>query len=62
MVIMNIYPLKKCDNIQEILTTERHKRNELSTKYNRGVNIIRVIDSCLGLTAIGIGITGLGIL
>ena len=26
--------------------------------YNRGVNIIGVIDSCLGVTAIGLGITG----
>ena len=45
------------DEIQEILTTERDKRNELSTKYNRGFNIIGVIDNCLGVTAIGLGIT-----
>ena len=38
------------------------KRNELSTKYNRGVNIIGVIDNCLGVTAIGLGITGVGLL
>ena len=37
---------------------ERYKRNELSIKYNRGVNIIGVIDNCLGVTAIGLGITG----
>ena len=47
--------------MQEILTTERAKRNELSTKYNRGVNIIDVIDNCLGVTAIGLGITETGI-
>ena len=41
-----------------MLTAERDKRNELSTKYNRGVNIIGVIDNCLGVTAIGLGITG----
>ena len=54
MVITVIYiVLKKEDKIQEILTTERDNRNELSTKYNRGVNIIGVIDNCLGVTAIG---------
>ena len=41
---------------------ERDKRNELSTKYNRGVNIIGVIDNCLGVTAIWLGITGVGLL
>ena len=45
-----------------MLSTERYKRNELSTKYNRGVNIIRVIDTCLGVTAIGLGITGVSLL
>ena len=48
--------------IQEILIAERDKRNELSIKYNRGVNIISVIDNCLGVTAIGLGITGVGLL
>ena len=41
----HIYRLKNIDEIQEILITESGKRNELSTKYNRGVNIICVIDS-----------------
>ena len=41
---------------------KRDKRNELSIKYNRGVNIIGVIDNCLGVTAIGLGITGVSIL
>ena len=36
--------------------------NELSLKYNRGVNVISVIDNCLGVTAIGLGITGDGLL
>ena len=58
----HIYRLKKIDEIQEILTVERDKRNELSTKYNRGVNIIGVIDNCLGVTAIGLDITGVGLL
>ena len=44
--------------IQEMFTTERHKLNELSTKYITGVNIIHVIDTCLGVTAIRLGITG----
>ena len=51
----HIYCLKKIDEIQEKLTAERVKRNELCTKYNRGVNIIGVIDNCLGVTTIGLG-------
>ena len=58
----HIYRLKKIDEIQEILIAERDKRNELGIKYNRGVNIIGVIDSCLGITAIELGITGAGLL
>ena len=58
----HIYRLKKIDEIQKILIAERDKRNELSTKYNRGVNIIDVIDNCLGVTAIGLGIIGVGLL
>ena len=58
----HIYRIKKIDEIQEILIAERDKRNELSTKYNRVVNIFRVIDNCLGVTAIGFGMTGVGLL
>ena len=58
----HIYHLKKIDEIQEILIAERDKRNELSTKYNRGVHIIGVIDNGLGVTVIGLGITGVGFL
>ena len=58
----HIYRLKKIDVIQEILIAERDKRNELSTKYNRTVNIIVVIDNCLCVTAIGLGITGVSLL
>ena len=58
----HIYRLKELDEIQEILTAERNKRNELSTKYNRGVNIIDAIDNCLGVSAIGLGITRVGLL
>ena len=54
--------LKKIDELQELLIAERDKRNELSTKYNRGVNIIGVIDNCLGVTAIGLVITIVGLL
>ena len=57
----NIYRLKKFDEIQEIFFAERVKRNELRTKYNRGVNIIDVID-CLGVSVIWSGITGVGLL
>ena len=58
----HIYRLKKIDEIQEILIAERDKRNELSLKYNEGVNVISVIDHCLGVTAIGLGLTGVGLL
>ena len=44
-----------------MLTGERDKRSKLSTKYNRGVDIIGVIDNCLGVTAIGLGIAGVGL-
>ena len=37
----HIYRLKKIYEIQNILIVERDKRNELSIKYNREVNIIR---------------------
>ena len=49
----------KNDEIHEIAIAERErdKRNELSTIYNRGVHIIRVIDNSLGVTSIGLGIT-----
>ena len=66
MVVTDIYiVLKKIDEIQEIVTAERNKRNELSTNYNRGVNIIGVINNCLGVNALGLGIlgiTGVGLL
>ena len=58
----HIYRLTKIDEIQEILIAERDKRNELCIKYNRGVNIIGVIDNCLGVTTIGLGITGVSLL
>ena len=58
MVETDIYRLKEIDEIQEILIAERDKRNELSIKYYRGVNIIGVIDNCLGVTVIGLRITG----
>ena len=57
----HIYRLKKCDEIQEISIAERDKRNELSIKYNRGVNIIGVIDNYLRVAAIGLGITGVSL-
>ena len=57
----HICRLKNNDEIHEILIAE-YKRNELSIKYNRGINIIIVIDNCLGGTAIGLGITGVSLL
>ena len=58
----HIYRINKIEEIQEILITDRDKRNELSTQYNREVNIIDVIDNCLGVTAIGLGISGVDLL
>ena len=63
MVMTDIYiVLKKINDIQEILIAERDKRNEFNTKYKREVNIISVIENCLGVTAIELGITGVGLL
>ena len=45
-----------------MLIGESDQRNELSIKYNRGVNIIGVIDNCLGVTKIGSGITAVNLL
>ena len=56
----HIYRLKKIVEIQEILITERDKRTTLSLKYNKGVHAVSVIDHCLGVSAIGFGITGVG--
>ena len=58
----HVYRFKKIDEMQELLIAVRYKRNELSTKYNRGVNINGVIDNCLGVTAIGLGKSGVGLL
>ena len=60
MVTKDIYIVLKNWWNTEILIEERDKRNKLSAKYNRGVNIIGVIDNCLGVSAIGLGITGVG--
>ena len=63
MVKMGMYiVLKKNYVIRDILIAERDKRNVLSTSYNKGVNVISIIDNCFGVTAIGLGITGVGLL
>ena len=62
MVMTDTYIVLKIDEIQEILIAEGDKRNEPSTKYNRGFNIIGVIDNFLGVAAIGLGITEVGLL
>ena len=62
IVMKDIYIVLKVDEIPKLLIAERDKRNELSTKYNRGVNIIGVIDNCLGVAPIGLGITGVDLL
>ena len=63
MVKMGMYiVLKKIYEIQEILIAKTDKRNALSTSYNKGVNVISVIDNCLVVAAIALGITGVGLL
>ena len=62
MVMTHIYIVLKNDEMKQILTARSDKRNEFSTTYNRGVSIIGVIDNCLGIIAIGLGITGVGLL
>ena len=57
MIMTDIYIVLKNDETQEILIAERYKRNELNSKYNRGVFNIGVIDNCLGVTAVGLGVT-----
>ena len=58
----HVYRLKKNYEIHEILIAECDKRNALSTSYNKGVNVISVIDNCLGVAEIGLGITRVGLL
>ena len=48
-------------NTGNVNRRDRDKRSDLSTKYSRGGNIIGVIDHCLGVTAIGLIITGVGL-
>ena len=62
MVMTGIYIVLKKLMKYEILIAERDKRNELITKYNRGVIIIGVIDNYLGVTAIELGITVVSLL
>ena len=57
----HVYLLKKMYEIQEILVAERDKRNALSTSYNKGVNVISVVNNSLGVAAIGLGISGVGL-
>ena len=63
IVKMGMYiVLKKIDEIQKILIAGRDKRHALNTSYKKRVNVISVIDNCLGVAAIGLGITGVGLL
>ena len=39
----HMYRHKKINEIQEILVADTDKRNELSTTYNRGDNVIGLI-------------------
>ena len=57
----HIFRLKKLINTGNSKRRERY-RNEHSRRYDRGVNVIGLIDNCLDVTAIGLGITGVGLL
>ena len=57
----HIYRIKNWWNTVNFSQREINETN-LVQKNNRGVNIISVIDNCLGITAIGLGITGVGLL
>ena len=62
MVKTDIYiVLKNLGNTGNINRGERQTKR-IQYKYNRGVNIIGVIDNCLNVTAIGLGITVVSIL
>ena len=58
MALHNVF---KKDKIQNILTTEQDKWNELSRKYNNGVEIVREIDTTL-FPATSLGIAGVWLL
>ena len=62
MGMMDIYIVLKNWWNTGILIAGRDKRNELSTKYNRRVNISGVADNCLDVTAIRLCITGVSLL
>src|ERR1043165_6576329 len=56
------YRLGKITEIQTQLEREREKRSALSIKYNRSVKIINGIDVVLGVTTMGLAISGIGVL
>ena len=56
------YRLQKISEIQEEIEQERNFRAILSKKYHRTVRILQVIDDIMVATAMGLGITGIGIL
>lgn len=56
------YRLKKINEIQKEITTERDKRANLSKKYHRAVKIIAGVDSTLVVFSMGLGAAGIGVL
>ena len=56
------YRLQKINEIQQLLDCEREKRQKLSKKYHRGVNVINTVDSILVTASMGLGIAGVGLL
>ena len=58
----HVYRLQKISEIQKEIENEREKRNKLSKKYHRAVNIISSVDSVLLGGTITLGAIGIGFL
>ncbi len=56
------YRLRKINDIQKELESERQKRNLLVEKYKRAVKAIDVTNSTLALLSIGLATVGIGVL
>ena len=56
------YRLKKINEIQKELETERDRRSTLSKKYHRSVKIISAVDDSLVAGTMCLGVAGIGVL
>ena len=60
--IAHDYRLVNINKLQQRLEDERDRRNNVSKKYHRGINIVNVIQNVLVVTSIGLNAIGLGLL